>query len=198
MCFLVQLSLNQFFIGQVEVLPLHTIILDKTNCSSGPALNLTTLPPPPEPTPAPPPSPDSSPLCSSMYEGIVRQNYTEPFICNFLGSSCDAGVNCLFLFYGSSYRILLMATPLADRLFSYRVLDSSSSRVGVASQDNFTDVSMLSSPDGSQLIFSQISIGRYLTRIQVCAHVFVCDRLLLFFVVVFDKNKTKLHVYAYV
>jgi len=178
-----QLSLYQFLLGRVEVLPLHTIILDKTNCSSSPALNLTTLPPPLEPTPAPPPSPVSSPLCSSLYNGIVQQNYTEPFICSFLEESCDAGVNCLFLLFGSRYTIQLEAMPPSDRLFSYAILDRMSASVGVVSQDNFTDVSTLPSPNGSQLIFSQTSIGRYLTRIQVslrvcrilCLHTWVCS-----------------------
>ena len=154
--------------------PLRTVILDQNNC---PPPNLTTVVTPPVPTPLPMPSPpsntDSFTLCYGLYEAI-RNNYTEPFICDFYLGSCDLGITCTLFLFVTSYQLNITIDTNATQYFVFSVADESGHVLEGKRTGDQVSVS-LPSPDGSYILFNQTSISSNLKgfQVQILFHNFV-------------------------
>lgn len=149
-------------VGELQVFPLHTIILDRTDCRLP---DLSTVAPPPAPTALPPPVPDSSSICHGFYEAI-RQNNTVPFICKFLLGTCDLGVTCTLFLFGFSYQMNVSINATAEQYFIFSVADETGR--GLEGDGRGTQVSVtLPSPTGTVLLFNQTSISNNIKGFQV-------------------------------
>ena len=92
------------FFGREEIIPRHTIILDKTNCTnSSTPITIATVAPPT--TPHPPTSPPlSAPeICHAFYS-IVNRTRTDSFTCVQL-TPCTTGITCQLNILDTHYNI---------------------------------------------------------------------------------------------
>ena len=134
--------------GEVEIVPMTTIILDRTDCSHQ---NFTTVPPPHPVMPPTPPTSDQSETCAGFYKAI-RDTTKEPFTCQYY-ESCDVGVKCLLKILNSSYIIII---AVADNRTSLKLSVSNGEGKMLLGKGSSDDVTVaLSNPARANLTLSQ-------------------------------------------
>ena len=153
-----QATIDEPLFGKVQIFPPHTIILDRTHCDLP---TFTTLPPPPSPMPIPLPANEPSETCLGFYEAI-RQNYTKPFICDFL-ESCDSGVKCTLSILANIYNITI---SYSAGKFEFQVVRNGNEDSLINSTSMVVNIT-LPSPPGSYLIFSQETVTSSSRSLQV-------------------------------
>jgi len=141
---------------------MHTIILDRTNCSHR---NFTTVAPPPPATPIPPPTSDNSETCSGFYKAITNAQQ-EPFTCKYY-QSCDIGIECLLKILSYTYNVVISVGG------SRTALSMAVSEGGGVELDNMVAGEGLSvalgKPNGSSLNLTQEYDGdRQVLSMKVC------------------------------
>ena len=144
---LLQAVLDTLFLGNLTIVPHHTILLDKARCD--PPHIILVAPPsaPPSPTPPPPSFPET---CQAFYD-IIRNTFSEQFFCR-AKRDCEAGLECTLEILDTFYRVDITIDPEAG-VIVFRVADSDGRKIGSEASKN-TTVS-LPRPASTSLIFNQ-------------------------------------------
>lgn len=102
--------ISQAILGTLEIIPLHRVLLDKTQCGTPviPMVTMATTAPPPNP-----PSAGSSYACTKWF-GIAEYVYNSSaiFRCD-LKADCDTGLNCVLSIAHTTYDIDIGSTGSA-------------------------------------------------------------------------------------
>ena len=137
--------------GEIEIIPPHLIILDRTKCNHR---NFTPQMPPVSTPPTPDPRQTSSKTCSAFYDHLVSTYYTGHFICNAL-SCCNDGVQCFLNILDVSYEVMITVGYMQTGLvLQVRDLEESGTLLGKGSS-NFVSIS-LPKPVNSNLTMMQM------------------------------------------
>ena len=163
MLYPLQAEVTDPLFGRVEILPLHTILLDLAHCGRH---DFVTVPPPPPPTPLPPPGEDATPTCLGFYDAI-RSFFRRPFTCKHLGGACEAGVNCTLHILDTRYHVTVSYVD-AVRNFVFEVLSVEGRSLGMGDE---AEVSVtLPTPPGAVLSLSQRLVASGVRGFQVSEH----------------------------
>ena len=140
------------FIGPVEIIPRHVIILDKSRCGNN-SQPLPSAPPPTQTTPITPtnPGPTATKTCLAFYD-LVRSHLREPFACSFQ-NSCNVGIRCQLEILDTTYNVTISLSKPQQTQLSLEVRDSGGRLLGKGSSENVRVT--LPKPENSNLTLTQ-------------------------------------------
>ena len=135
------------FLGNLTLVPHHTVILDKTQCDPP---HITTVAPPTVP-PLPTSPPSSAPdTCHALYD-IIRKAHSEQFFCK-AKKDCETGILCSLEILNTFYTVNITLIS-EDKTIIFSVADSNRKEIGSAKSKNATI--SLPKPSRTALIFNQ-------------------------------------------
>ena len=140
------------FFSRVEVIPLHKIILDKTNCSSSniPNTSIPTVAPPTSPPPPIPPPVDAPETCHAFFR-IIQSNQSQHFICGPL-DQCERGITCRLSLLDTHYHINISLTSANN--FALIVEDGPTDTI-ISTTSGGNATVLLPKPQGGRMEFKQ-------------------------------------------
>ena len=147
---------------EVEVIPPHIIILDRTHCNHR---NFPTAIPATQATTPSAPGPDKSKTCAGFYD-VIKKTRTQPFTCVSFHSKCEDGIKCQLKILDTSYTIIISVSKQQTAL-SLLVRDTGDVLLGKGSS-GIVDI-ILPKPQWSNLTMVQKYNPRTGTvGLQVC------------------------------
>ena len=145
----IQAVLDTIFLGNLTLVPHHTVILDKTQCDLP---HIVTVAPPTAPPPPTSPPSSATDTCLALYD-IIRKAHSEQFFCK-AKKDCETGILCTLEILDTFYTVNITLIS-EDKTIIFSVTDSNQEEIGSAKSKNSTVSLPKPTSYRTSLIFNQ-------------------------------------------